>query len=54
MQFLPSIDHGGRCNPTATIEALLPGMKQHTTIIRHARQQVSIVKTRKSIIININ
>jgi hypothetical protein len=37
MRFLASIDHDGRrC------------LRKHTTISQHARQQVSIVKTRKS------
>jgi hypothetical protein len=48
MRFLASINHGGRHRPTAAMrhEAPLPGQK-HTTISQHARQQVSIVKTRK-------
>jgi hypothetical protein len=33
-------------------EAPLPGFK-HTTISQHTMQQVSIVKTRKTIIINV-
>ena len=47
IRFLASIDHGGRRRPTAA-------MKPHSRLLsiqqisQHTRQQVSIVKTRKS------
>ena len=44
MRFRALINHGGRSCLTAAPP--LPARK-HTTISQHARQQVSIVKTRK-------
>ena len=46
MQFLASINHGGRSGPTAAMRPY-PAF-EHAPINKHTRQQVSIIKTRKS------
>jgi hypothetical protein len=51
MRTCASIDDGGHRRPAPTVTAGPHSrLCEHTTISKHARQQVSIVKTRKVII----